>query len=143
MKSQKIICLLLVITIFVFLLNLGFFSTSFASEQHNYCMQLADLQFTTGSVSLVVEQGGSNITTIRVQNYGGEPGNATIERVGGAITGITFVFSTTTFFRSYPRSIFNKYFRCSPNMTVITMAMIEATNWATIKILRVRVPPVP
>lgn len=96
MKSQKILCLLLVSTIFALLYNPGIFSTNLAYERHEHCKQAADLQFTTSSVSLSVEQGGSNTTTIRVQNYGGETGSATIEVAGGPLTGITFAFSTTS-----------------------------------------------
>lgn len=61
-----------------------------------YRLQPADLQFTADAVYLDVMQGDSNTTTIRVQNYGGETGSATIEVAGGPLTGITFAFSTTS-----------------------------------------------
>ena len=61
-----------------------------------FLAQTADLQFTTDSVFVSVEQGGNNTAIIQVHNYGGSAGSANITFAGTEPDGITVELSTTS-----------------------------------------------
>jgi uncharacterized membrane protein len=66
-----------------------------ASPQY-FLAQTADLQFTADSVSVSVEQGGSNTAIIQVHNFGGSTGSANITFAGTEPDGIAVELSVTS-----------------------------------------------